>query len=129
MRHVFNTKSIGQIGYLWFFETNSGSVYELLLWKVCFVLGTGRGIEVLAEPIFVRGFAPSMEAALPPPSMAGMPHARAAESKKPGNSNGNFHVPPQRARMLSLIASAARARSSSVCAALIKQISYALGAK
>ena len=28
--------------------------------------GNGEGIEVLAEPIFVRGSAPSMEAALPP---------------------------------------------------------------
>ena len=47
----------------------------------------------------------------------------------PRNSNVNFHASPQRARMLSVIASAACARSPSVCAALIKQISYALGAK
>ena len=28
------------------------------------------GIEVLAKPIFIRGFAPSMEAALPPATVA-----------------------------------------------------------
>ena len=31
-----------------------------------FFVGNGEGIEVLAKPIFVRGVAPSMEAALPP---------------------------------------------------------------
>lgn len=54
---------------------------------------------------------------------------RAAESKKPKTPTGIFHVPYQRARMLSVVASAARARSPSACAALIKQISHALGAK
>lgn len=54
---------------------------------------------------------------------------RAAESKKPKTPTGIFHVPHQRARMLSVVASAARARSPSACAALIKQISHALGAK
>lgn len=54
---------------------------------------------------------------------------RAAESKKPKTPTGIFHVPHQRARMLSVVASAARARSPSACAALIKQISHTLGAK
>ena len=60
-------KSLRQIGNPWFFRTNSGSVYEPLLWEVRFLLGGGRGIEALAKPIFVRGYAPSM---------AGMPRAR-----------------------------------------------------
>ena len=54
---------------------------------------------------------------------------RAAESKKPKTPTGIFHVPHQRARMLSVVASAARARLPSAYAALIKQISHALGAK
>lgn len=54
---------------------------------------------------------------------------RAAELKRRKDSGEISPVPTQRARMLSVIASAARARSPSVCAALIKQISYALGAK
>ena len=38
----------------WFFGTNSGSVYEPLMWEVRFFVGNGEGIETLAKPIFVR---------------------------------------------------------------------------
>ena len=59
-------KALRQIWNLWFFGTNSGNLYEPLMWEVRFFVGNGEGIEALAEPIFVRGVAPSMEAALPP---------------------------------------------------------------
>ena len=54
-----SSKIIRQIGSPWFFGTNSGSVYEPFMGGL-FIAGTRRGIEVLAEPIFVRGIAPSM---------------------------------------------------------------------
>ena len=46
-------KSLRQIGELGFFGTNSGSVYEPFMGG-SFLAGTGRGIEALAKPIFVR---------------------------------------------------------------------------
>ena len=44
-------------GKLWFFLTNSGSVYEPLMGG-SFCVGNEVGIEVLAKPIFVRGVSP-----------------------------------------------------------------------
>ena len=80
---ALHPKSLRQIGELGVFGTNSGSVNEPLMGG-SFCVGNGVGIEVLAKSIFVRGYAPSMagapctrgaltpsmEAALPPPSMA-----------------------------------------------------------
>ena len=55
---ALHPKSLRQIGKLGFFGTNSGSVYEPLLWEVRFFIGNREGIEVLAKPIFVRGVSP-----------------------------------------------------------------------
>ena len=51
---ALHPKALRQIGNPWFFGMNSGSVYEPLMWEVRFFAGNGEGIEVLAEPIFVR---------------------------------------------------------------------------
>ena len=61
---ALHPKSLRQIGELGFFGTNSGSINEPLMGGSFFV-GNGEGIEALAKPIFIRGAAPSMEAALP----------------------------------------------------------------
>ena len=54
---LFIQNHYAKSGKLWFFLTNSGSVYEPFMGGSFFV-GNGVRIEVLAKPIFVRGVSP-----------------------------------------------------------------------
>ena len=56
---LFIQNHYAKSGKVGFFETNSGSVNESLI-RGSFFVRNWEGIEVLAKPIFARGFAPSM---------------------------------------------------------------------
>ena len=69
------SKSIAPNRRSWdFLKRTPEACTNLSCWRFVFCWN-GEGIEALAKPIFVRGVAPSMEAALPSPSMAGAPCA------------------------------------------------------
>ena len=51
-------KSLRQIGSLWFFGTNSGSVYEPLMWEVRFVLGKRGGDRSIGKANLRKGLCP-----------------------------------------------------------------------
>ena len=59
-------KSLRQIGKLGFFGTNSGSVYEPLLWEVRFVLEAERGDRSIGEANLRKGAALQWPARLAP---------------------------------------------------------------